>query len=122
MLQDHRELVTTQPRQRVAGPHQLAQQPRHLLQELVPDRVPTGIVDQLELIDVDVHQRMLAPIFVRLVQGSAQAGLELRAVHEACQRIVRGAVGHLAAQASLLGYIVEDQHDAEDLARFAADR
>ena len=57
-----------------------------------------------------------------LVQRSAQLGLELATVDQTREGVVRGAVAHLAGQASLFGHVVKDQHDAEHVATGGADQ
>ena len=54
VLQDDREFVAPQAGQRVARTHGFAQQLGHLLQKLVAHRVAAGIINELELVQVDI--------------------------------------------------------------------
>src|SRR6185437_8731519 len=56
---DHGELVAAKPRDQVAVPEAAPDAVRYRLQELVADVMPKGIVDTLELVDVDVEQGKL---------------------------------------------------------------
>ena len=122
VLQDDGELVSAQPRQRVAVAYRLAQQLGHLLQKLVAHRMAAGVVDELELVEVDVQQRVMACIFVRLRQHALQPDLELGAVDQAGHRVVGGAVAHFAGQPPLLAHVVEHQHRAEHVAALVSNR
>lgn len=55
----HDELVAAQAGHRVVVAQQAGQALGHLLQERVTDRVPAGIVDVLEVVQVDKEQRAL---------------------------------------------------------------
>ena len=121
MFQDDGELIAAQPGQGVTGPHRCAQQLGHLPQQLVANGMAAGIVDQLELVQVDEQQRMFAPVLLSIAQHPQQPVVELAAVDQAGQRVVRGAVGHLAAQAALLADIVEHQHHPQHPALRVAD-
>ena len=122
VFQNDAELVATQARQRVAVAHRGRQQFGHLLQQLVAHRMPAGIVDQFELVEVDIHQGVRAVILVRFLQGAAQPGFELGAVDEPGQRIVRGPETHLARQPALLGDVVKHEYGAQHFAPVVADR
>ena len=57
-LQQDAELIPAQARQRVAAAHPRLQHPGDLLQQLIAGRMSAGIVDQLELIQIQIQQRM----------------------------------------------------------------
>ena len=113
MFEDDGKFVAAQPSQRIARTHRVAEQFADLLQQLVPHGVATGVVDQLELVQVDVQQCVFAVFLERLVQSPAQTHFEFGAVHQAGQGVVRGAVAHLAGQSPLLGHVVEHQHHTQ---------
>src|SRR5690606_14561991 len=81
--QQHRELVAAEPRDEVAGADAVGEAVRDELEEPVPDRVPEGVVDLLEAVQVEEEQpgavaRRLAPAAagrpdprVRAAPGSA---------------------------------------------------
>ena len=60
VLQQHAELVAAQARERVAAAHARLQHAGDLLQQLVAGRMAAGVVDHLELVEVEVQQRMSA--------------------------------------------------------------
>jgi hypothetical protein len=54
--------------------------------------------------------------------ASCNTALEVPAVEQSGQRIVRGLIGHLPRQAAHFGHIVQQHHHADALAGFHADR
>ena len=111
-LQQHAELVAAQTRQRVARSHAVAQQLADLQQQPISGRVAAGIVDQLELVQIEIEQRMAGALLARTLQHLLQAPVELAAVEQTGQQIVTGAPAHLAVEPALLGHIMKDQHHA----------
>ena len=90
---DH-ELVATQTSEDVARPNFPAQPLRQFDQQLVAGRMSERIVDVLEMIEIEEHQRDAFPrgtAFDRLVDQLTQ----LRAVRQAGQHIVVGELGDL---------------------------
>jgi len=87
-----------------------------MLEELVGDGMSAGIVDQLELVEVDVEKRMLPAFLVCQMQHAAQAALELRTIDEPGQTVVGRPMVHLPRHASLLGHIADDDHLTENTA------
>ncbi len=81
-----------------------------------------GVIDQFELIEIDVHERVRSVRLVGLGQHAAQAEFELGAVDQPSQGIVRCAEIHLARQATLLGDVVEHQHYAQHRATIIENR
>mmetsp|Transcript_59389 Transcript_59389/g.140279 ORF Transcript_59389/g.140279 Transcript_59389/m.140279 type:complete len:1259 (-) Transcript_59389:615-4391(-) len=112
-FQQHREFIAAEPCDRVGSPYRLLQQAADLLEQFIAHAVAAGVIDELELVQVDVEQRMLVLELARMGQQAAQPRFELDPVDQPGQRIVAGAVGDFAGQAPLLGHIVEDQHRAE---------
>ena len=60
MLQDG-EFIAAEAGDEIFRSHRLAQPLRHALQEFVADQMSQRIVDALELVDVDIEDRELAP-------------------------------------------------------------
>ncbi len=54
---EHRELIASEARERVLGPHRAAQTIRDVAQHAVADRVAVCVVDELEAIEVDKQHR-----------------------------------------------------------------
>ena len=67
VLEQHAELVAAEAREHVVRAHARLQQPGDLAQQLVAGRVAAGVVDDLELVEVDVDHR------VAHMPGSARA-------------------------------------------------
>ena len=85
--QDHRELFAAEARHRVHRPDAVVQRLRHRLQHQVAGRVAVGVVDLLEVIDVDhQHQRRLAGPR-DAVDLAGQRELELAPVRQAGERV-----------------------------------
>ena len=73
--QDH-ELVAADPRQHLLRPHQLARQRGHLLEHEVAAEVAVGVVDPLELVEVEDDQRQRPPV----AHGARELALDLLVV------------------------------------------
>src|ERR1700730_94107 len=56
-LQQNAELVPAQSRQGVAAAHTRLQHSRDLLEQLIAGRMPAGVVEQFELIQIKIQQR-----------------------------------------------------------------
>jgi len=56
-VEDDRELVTTQPRQRVGLPHLLPQPLRYLLQQGIPSWMAQRVIHLLEVVEVQAQHR-----------------------------------------------------------------
>ena len=117
VLEQDAELVAAQAGEDVAAAHPGAQQGGDLLEHLVAHQVAAGVVDHLELVEVEVEQHVLAPLGAGAADGALQADLELAAVDQAGQRVVAREVDHLALHAAELGDVLEHQDGAERGAR-----
>ena len=76
-LEQHAKLVTAQPRQRVAPANFRFQQRAKLAEQRVAGAVATGIVDDLELIEIQVTQRVRGLAGLGALQCTLQAAFEL---------------------------------------------
>ncbi len=94
------ELVAAHPGQEVARPQGLLQARTHQRQQVVADGVPEAVVDLLEPVQVDHHDR--APAVVGAVDRALQLLGEPAPVGQARERVVVGLPGQLL-QAQLLG-------------------
>ena len=113
MVKNHRKLIATQPGHRVVRTHRLTDQLADLLQKLIASRVATRIVDELELVQVDEQQCVLHAVLMRFFKRALQAAFKLGTVKQPGQHVMRGAVGHLATEPTLLGHIVKNQHHTQ---------
>src|SRR5206468_11417566 len=82
------ELVAADARQRVAFAQAALQQHADLAHELVARRVAAGIVDDLELIEIEIQHRVRSPQIAGARQSEAQPVLEFSPVDQPGQRIV----------------------------------
>ena len=121
VLQQNAELVAAETRERIALPHLLVQQHRQLSQQLVAGRMAAGIVDDLELIEIEIQQSVL-PCRFGPEEQLAQALLEGAPVVQSGERIVRCLVGHFPGESSLLADVVKHDHRAEHFAVATANR
>ena len=95
VLQQHRELIAAEARQQAAGAGGRAQPLGDLLQHAVAEAVAEGVVDGLEVVDVDEQQRE-ALLAAGARQRARQVRRELAAVGQLGERIVVGQVMQLA--------------------------
>src|SRR5688572_991137 len=79
-----------------------------------------GVVDDLELIDVEVTQRVARLARLRALERALDAALELTPVDEAGEQIVRGVVGKATIELAALRDVVEHEHATRHLARAVA--
>ena len=112
---DH-ELVAAEPRDDVALAHAAFEAARHLDQQAIADVMPEGVVDHLEAVHVDEHQRHLRAGPARLQQRLRQAALQVVAVVEAGQRVVTRQV----VDARLGRLALADVGEAGDVVRHRA--
>ena len=108
---DDRELVAAEAGDAVPGPDAGLQALGEVHQQRVPDLVAEGVVDALEVVEVDQHQR--EPRALACVVG--ERGLELEAqggaVRQPGQRVVPGRV--LALERELGGVVEQQQRDQQ---------
>src|SRR5690606_15785111 len=81
-LEQHPELVAAEPRERIAPANLRLQQRADLLQQLVARAVTARVVDDLELVEVDMQDRVRRLPRLRALQSPFEPTLELAAVHE----------------------------------------
>lgn len=63
---DDGEFVASQPRHEIGATDATAEAHGHGFQQLIADQMPEGIVDTLELVDIDIEHRQL---FIRCDPG-----------------------------------------------------
>lgn len=83
------EFVAAQSRQNVARPKIIAEQYGDLTQQLVAGGVAACVVDQLELVEIQIHQGVLPGSMVQILDGLLQAALEVAAICKPRQFVVR---------------------------------
>ena len=89
---DHRELVAAEPRHQVVAAQRVRQALGDEADQLVADRMAEGVVDVLEMVEVDVENRRRRAAVAHLLDHRAQALAEEDAVGQPAERIVHGKV------------------------------
>jgi hypothetical protein len=98
LVQQDRELVAAEPRDRIAGTQARLEAPRHGDQQLVADQVTKAVVDDLEAIEVEIEggKQLGGAALLEVLETAAESFHEHRAVSQPRQRIEEaGAVGPL---------------------------
>ena len=122
VLQEYAKFVAAQARQSIALAQATLQHRTDLAHELVSRGMAAGVVDDLELVEVEVHHCVVPPQLRGAFQRQAQAVFEFGAVDEFCERVVARLVGKLGGILPLIADIVQDQHYTDDLAAAGANR
>ena len=99
------EFVAAEAGDEVIGPDRLAQPIRDALEEFVADQMPQRIVDALELVDVDIEDRELAPLGFQ--QQFFRVALEQRPVRQVGQRVVMGEMFDPGLDAPRFGHVFQ---------------
>ena len=121
-LQQQAEFVAAQARDGVRGAHPRLQQAGDVAQQPVAGAVAAGVVDHLELVEVDVQQHVFAFAALRGGHRGFEPRVELAPVDEPGERVVARLVGQRALQAPFLGDVAEHDDRADGRALAVADR
>src|SRR5215472_3173590 len=121
-LEKNAELVTAQARERIPPADLRFEQRPDLAEERVAGAVTAGVVDDLELVDVEVAECVGRLARLGALQRPLEAALELAPVHEPGEQIVARVIGEPAVELARLAHIVEHQHPAGHVPRAIADR
>src|SRR5690606_18621633 len=121
-LEENSELIAPKPGERVAPTHFGLEQRTHLSQQGVARAVSAGIVDDLELVDVQVAERVGGFTRLGALQRPLEAALELATVDQASEQIVTGVVGEAPVELAGLADVVEHEHAARNVPRPVSNR
>ncbi|MNI30922.1 hypothetical protein D3C73_847830 [compost metagenome] len=113
--QDHHEFVTAQPCNHIRIAHTVPQHAGHGPQHCVAGQVPKGIVDWLEPVQVDIHQRSRLARPLDPGDRLLQMHFEAAAVTQFGQRVHLRQVSRLAFPCTLLRIIAQHPHGAAHL-------
>ena len=105
LLDQHHELVAAEARDRVCGPQHRSQARRDAREQLISRSVPEAVVDELEVVDVQQHDRELGG---RLGECAAQAVEEQGPVRQPRQRVVGCLVADVIFHGALLDRVGEN--------------
>ena len=114
LRQQERELVAADPRQHVLGARGLLELGGDDGQHLVPGPVSRGVVDLLELVEVDQHERQRPAVSQRTRDLGLQPLVERAVIREARERVARR---HLRQQAPVLGVAHGRAEQAREVAQ-----
>ena len=121
--EQHPELVAAETGERIARAHARLQDAGDLPQQLISRRVPAGVVDQLELIEIEIQEHLPAlGVLADALDRAGEAVLELAPVDEAGERIVARLIVQRAVHAALLADVVEHHDGADQVSRAIAYR
>jgi hypothetical protein len=109
LCEEHPELVTAEPGDEITGVEGIGKDSRELPEHGVACGVTTGVVDDLEVVEIEVAQGEPLLAEVRGFDCGLEPALELASVDEAGQRIMCGKVCHFTFQAANLRDILKNQ-------------
>ncbi len=112
-VQQHAELVATQPRERVLALQACLEAQRDLAQHGVAGCVAAGIVDDLEAVEIEEQQRRQARRLRPRGQHRLQSALEFGAIDERRKAVVRRLPRQILDVLALARHVAEDQHEAQ---------
>ena len=119
VLDEDGELVAAQPSGGVTGAQDRPDPLGDADQQLIAGPVAEGVVDDLEVVEIDEQDGMLAghrPLRVGLaLERLAQPVLEQRPVGQVGQRVVQRLVGELLLEALPVADVAGDERDATEL-------
>ncbi len=118
---DDGELVAAEPRHEGAA-DRLLQAARDFAKQVVADDVAEHVVDLLEAVDVERHQREGRAVLGRALDGRAEALVEGGAVRQAGERVVMHHVRDLRFRALAVGAVLDHGQQVLDFALLVADR
>ena len=99
VLQEHAELVAAEARERIGSADTGLHHARELFQEAIAGLVPAGVVDHLELVEVEIEQHMAHAIATaRGEQRLVEPRFELTTIDQSGER--RGLPGRRARAAA----------------------
>src|SRR5690606_7531664 len=121
-LEQHAELVSAEPREGVPPADLRLQQRADLPQQLVARAVAARVVDDLELVEIDVQDRVRRLPRFRALQRPLETALELAPIHELREDVVARRIRQPPVQLARLADVVKHEHAARDVAERIADR
>ena len=108
------EFIATQSRQHITAADTALEQLRQLAQQLIPRRMPTGVVDHLELVEVHIAEHLITALSEGQAEHRRQPTLELGAVGQSGQGVMGRLMRQLTRQPPGIGNIMEAQYCTHD--------
>ena len=106
-LAQHGELVAAEAGQGVDGAQRPAQPMGHTLEEPVAHLVAEAVVDELEAVEVEEHERHAVVLALGPAQRQLQAVHEQHAVGEPGELVVHRSVGQALAHLAPFGHVLD---------------
>ena len=106
-LAQHGELVSAEARQGVDGPKGGAQALGHTLEELVSALVAEAVVDELEAVEVEEHERHAVVVTPGPAQCEFEAVHEQHPVGQPRELVVHRGVGQTLAHLATFGHVFD---------------
>ena len=122
VFQQSPELVAAKSGQRVALAQAALQDGADLAHQLVASSMAAGIVHHLELVEVQIHQRVMALQLGGTFQRQTETMLELGAIDQAGQRIMARLIGKPGRVLPLFAHVMQNHHHADEFSRAVANR
>jgi hypothetical protein len=110
-LYEHRELVAAEAGAGVLRSHRPLQAFTHGDQKCVARRVTTGVVDHLEVVEVDQHDGQPLAVAALPCQRVLDTVEEQRSIGELGERVMEGEVLELVLQCTSIGGVMKGQHE-----------
>nr|GEZ71602.1 hypothetical protein [Tanacetum cinerariifolium] len=104
------KLVAAQASERIALAHALLQQRADVSQQFIPGGMTAGVVDQLELVQIEEHQRVLRRLRALAIECELQAVFEFAAVGQPGESVVGRLPGQVGDVLTLLRHVMQHQH------------
>ncbi|CAJ3875032.1 Uncharacterised protein [Burkholderia pseudomallei] len=113
--QQHAELVAAEPREHVVVVEAALEALRDFAQHRVARRVAAGVVDLLEAVEIEHQQHRIGALLAggRVGKRDLEPALELDAVHEPRQHVVRRLPREAFEELLLARHVAQDQHVAD---------
>ena len=115
------KFVTAQASHQIAGANGFTQAQSHFFQDLIANMVAEGVVDVLEVVEVNHHQCQAATFALANAQTLCQLRLERKAVRQLGERVVVSQVGEAISRLFAGADVVEVGHIVLRHAGFVAD-
>ena len=119
-LEQYPELIAAQARQGIAPADFGFEQRPDLTQQGIAGAVPAGVVDDLELIQIETAQGIRGFVRLGALQGAFHAVLEFTAIHQSGEHVVTRVIAQTPVQLARFAHIMEHQHAARHRAAAVA--
>ena len=113
--QQHHKLVATLPAHGVRTAHAGRQALRHRLQQAVANAVAEGIVDQLEVVQIEKQHAQMATAPLGHGNRLADPVVEQHPVGQVGEKVMLGQIGHFQGRGLGIGNVVKDDDRTTEL-------